>query len=126
MNAPFLGAINYLNLCIFVECMVTLIYCPCKYDDEAREIARYLLKKKLIACANIFPINSLYTWKGKKIEQAETVLLCKTTKAQAKKAVAEIKKRHSYRCPAILVFPAKANEEFEKWVGASVNKSASP
>lgn len=97
--------------------MVTLIYCPYKYEDEAREIARELLRKKLIACANVFPITSLYVWKGKKVEAAETVLLCKTTAARAKKVVAEIKKMHSYECPAILVVNTEANKEFEKWVG---------
>lgn len=99
-----------------------LVYCPCKYDDEAREIARELLRKKLIACANVFPITSLYVWKGKKVEQAEIVLLCKTTTARAKAVVAEIKKMHSYECPAILVIDAKANPEFEQLV----SKSTSP
>ncbi len=33
---------------------------------KADEIAQILLKKKLAACVQIFPINSLYKWKGKK------------------------------------------------------------
>ncbi len=98
-----------------------LVYCPCRYDDEAREIARELLRKKLIACANVFPITSLYRWKGKKSEHAETVLLCKTTATRTKKVVAEIKKLHSYECPAIIVIDAKANKEFEKWVSKSTS-----
>ncbi len=102
--------------------MVMLIYCPCKDENEARKIASALLEKKLIACANLFSSASLYAWKGKKTETAETILLCKTTKEKAKKAVVTIKKLHSYECPAVLVFPAKANKEFEKWV----SKSASP
>lgn len=119
MNAVLTEWINYLNLCIFVEYMITLIYCPCKDETEARNIASALLEKKLIACANLFSSASLYKWKDKKTETAETILLCKTTKAQAKKAVAAIKKLHSYECPAILVFPASANKEFEKWVKKS-------
>lgn len=119
-------AINYLNLSILVEGMVMLIYCPCQYEDEAHEIARWLLDKKLIACANVFDSASFYTWKGKRKETTEWVLVAKTTKAKAKKAAAEIKKIHSYECPAIITFSAKANKEFEQWVSASVNKSTSP
>lgn len=32
---------------------------------EAERIARHLLKKRLIACANVFSAESLYQWKGK-------------------------------------------------------------
>jgi len=31
--------------------------------DEAKNIAKELIKKKLVACANMFPIESIYEWK---------------------------------------------------------------
>lgn len=100
--------------------MVMLIYCPCTDENEARNIATTLLEKKLVACATLFSSASLYAWKGKKTEATETVIIAKTTKSNAKKAVAAIKKMHSYECPAILVFPASANKEFKKWVSGEV------
>ena len=103
-----------------------LIYCPCKNENEARNIASVLVEKKLIACANVFASASFYTWKGKREETNEWVLMAKTTSLKAKKVVVEIKKIHSYECPAIIVFPAKANKEFEKWVRFVVSKSTSP
>ncbi len=110
---------NYLNL-FLVHGHMKIIYCPCKNEDEAREIAKRLLDKKLIACANIFNSASLYAWKGKRKETSEWVLVAKTTNAKAKKATTEIKRIHSYDCPAIIVIDAKANKEFETWVTKTI------
>jgi periplasmic divalent cation tolerance protein len=33
--------------------------------EEAKRIAKHLLDKRIIACANIFPIESMYWWDGK-------------------------------------------------------------
>ena len=41
------------------------VYVTNPSKDEARKIAGVLIKKKLIACTNIFPIESVYPWKGK-------------------------------------------------------------
>src|SRR5207248_8535321 len=43
---------------------VVLIYCPCGSEEEAVRIARELLDRRLIACANIHESRSLYFWKG--------------------------------------------------------------
>src|SRR3989344_3036074 len=57
------------------------VYVTCKNKQEAVNISRLLLQKKVIACSNIFPINSLYNWKGKLNEAsmaiAEAVKLCR-------------------------------------------------
>ena len=36
------------------------IYITNPNKDEAKKIAKHLLNKKLIACGNIYPINSIY------------------------------------------------------------------
>ena len=41
------------------------VYITNPTGTEAKRIARHLIKKKLIVCANIFPIESIYPWKGK-------------------------------------------------------------
>ncbi|HSX04190.1 MAG TPA: divalent cation tolerance protein CutA, partial [Rhabdochlamydiaceae bacterium] len=38
----------------------------CRNLEEARKVARHLIEKKLVACANIIPhIESLYLWNDK-------------------------------------------------------------
>ena len=93
-----------------------ILYVTCKDTAQAKAIAARLLKKKLIACANLFPITSMYEWKGKMMDDSDVVLLGKTTKRKADAAEKEIKKIHSYECPCIIQIPCKANKEYEQWV----------
>ena len=51
-----------------------------------------LVKKRLIACANIFPINSMYWWKGKIVNYKESVIIAKTLEKNFKKVINEVKK----------------------------------
>ena len=60
------------------------IYITNPTKDEAKMIAKHLLEKKLIACANIFPINSLYWWKDKIADENEFALIVKTTEENFK------------------------------------------
>ena len=51
----------------------------------AKKIAMNLLKKRIVACANMFPIDSIYWWKNKIEESKEYVLIVKTKKEEFRK-----------------------------------------
>ena len=94
---------------------MTLAYITCKNYKEAEKISKYLLKKRLIACANIFPIKSMYWWKGKIVNGTESVIIAKTVSKKYKKVEQEVKKLHSHQIPCILRINAVANKEYEQW-----------
>jgi periplasmic divalent cation tolerance protein len=100
-----------------------LIYCPCKDREEAKRIAKSLLGKKLIACANIVQSDSIYCWKNKLCSEKEAIAIFKTTEKKSAAAEKETKKLHSYELPAIIKINAKANKEFEKWVDGQIWQS---
>lgn len=83
---------------------------------EANRIALYLLKKRLIACANIFPIESQYWWKGKIEKAKECVLIAKTIKENFEKVKKEVKRMHKYTIPCITKIEVEANKEYENWL----------
>ena len=95
---------------------MTLIYITCKDEKEAVKISKHLLGKRLIACSNIFPIRSLYNWKGKIQDEKESAILAKTTGKNYTEIKKEVEKIHSYDVPCILKIDAEANEKFGKWV----------
>ena len=95
---------------------MTLAYIICKDAVEAEKISMLLLKKRLIACANIFPIRSMYRWKEKIVNETENVIIAKTNDKNFDKVVNEVKKIHSYKIPCILKINATANREYENWV----------
>ena len=91
----------------------TLIYITNPTKREAKKIAKYLIEKKLIACANIFgPVNSIYHWKGKIVDEKEFVLIAKTTDTKFAKIKKEVEKIHPYTIPCIIKIPAASNEKY--------------
>jgi periplasmic divalent cation tolerance protein len=94
-----------------------IVYIVCKDRDEAKKIARHLVEKRLIACGNMFPIESCYHWQGRFVEDAEYVLLGKTLEEHWEAIKEEVRRLHSYEVPAILKFgEVEANEPYLRWV----------
>jgi periplasmic divalent cation tolerance protein len=101
---------------------LVLLYVPCGSEDEAAGLARALVEARLIACANLHPIRSVYRWEGRVVDEAEVVLLAKTTANQAAAAEAEIRRRHSYEVPCILRLPtAGVNADYLAWIRAAIS-----
>jgi len=94
---------------------MALLYTTCRDRKEAEKISAHLLKKRLIACSNIFPVRSMYRWNFKIVNENEAAVLLKTSEKNFSKAAEEIKKVHSYKMPLILKINAKANKEYEEW-----------
>ena len=99
---------------------MALVYITCKDKKESEKIAMILLKKRLIACANIFPIKSLFWWKGKIVNGKENVIIAKTNNKNFKNLEMEVKKIHSYQIPCILKVNATANKEYEEWMNKEI------
>ena len=97
------------------------IYITNPTKKEARKIARHLLCKKLIACANIFPIDSLYRLEGKIADEKEFVLIAKTKKEYFEKVKKEVEKIHPYDIPCIVKIPVSSNEKYYKWLNEAID-----
>lgn len=94
-----------------------LVYITCKNKKEAEKIGSLLIKKRLAGCCNIFPITSLYKWKGKFVKDKEVVLIVKTLEKNFEKIKKEVKKSHSYKTPCILEIPVtRSNKDFLIWL----------
>tara|TARA_Y100000310_G_C20229745_1_gene599663 strand:+ start:281 stop:574 length:294 start_codon:yes stop_codon:yes gene_type:complete len=82
---------------------------------NANKIAQILLKKKLAACIQTFPIDSLYKWKNKKVKSKEIILFIKGK--NFKKIEKVIKEVHPYKIPEIIqVKITKANKDYLNWI----------
>ncbi len=97
------------------------IYITNPTKQEARKIAKHLLSKKLIACANIHrPVNSLYPWKGKLADESECILIAKTLEENFEKVKKEVEKIHSYTIPCIVKIPVSSNQKYFDWLKREV------
>ncbi|MBZ9572838.1 divalent-cation tolerance protein CutA [Patescibacteria group bacterium] len=98
------------------------VYITNPTKEEARKIAKHLLEKKLIACANIFPINSLYWWEGKIADESEFVLIAKTTEENFGKVKKEVEKIHSYTIPCIVRISVSSNKKYFDWLKGAIKE----
>ena len=84
---------------------IKFFYITASDKREAEKIAKKLLNRKLIACANIISnVNSYFVWKNK-IQSSKEIIICgKTISKNQKKIINEVKKLHSYSVPCIIFF----------------------
>lgn len=97
-----------------------LVYITNPNKKTTLKMARHLLAKKLIACANIFATDSLYFWRGKNIQAKEIILLAKTTAKNFTQIKKEVTKIHPYDLPCVIKLKAEANPAFAAWVKSEV------
>ncbi len=97
-----------------------VIYVTYPSEEEATSICAKLLEKELIACANIYPVQSMYRWKGKINKEKEWISILKTTERNWEKLESEINKLHSYDTPCITHWSANANNKYSKWISENV------
>lgn len=71
-------------------------------EEGARRIAKTALEARLAACAQIFPIRSLYSWKGEMREDAEFFVQLKARAKDYEELAAAIRGVHGYEVPEIL------------------------
>lgn len=98
-----------------------LVYITNPDKKTALKISRHLLEKKLIGCANIFKIQSLYWWQGKVKNSGEYVILVKTIDKNYSKIQKEIYKIHPYKIPCIMKFKVnKINKDYLNWLANNI------
>ncbi len=98
---------------------IAVLYTTVENNVNAFHIVNSLLKKKLIACANIISnVQSSYIWNDEICTESEVIIIFKTKKSLVKKTVKELKKIHSYEIPCILeIFEAKVHDQsYLDWI----------
>jgi len=99
----------------------TVTFVTCKDRAQARRIATALVRERLAACVNILPgVTSIYVWKGKVEEGAETLLIVKSRGALSKRLASRVRALHSYAVPEVITLPiASGNPDYLRWIRES-------
>ena len=86
-------------------------------EKEAKKIIEKLLDEKLVACGQIFHIESHYVWKKERFITPESMVLMKTKRSLFQEIEKVIKDNHSYEVAEIIAQPInEISEEYQKWI----------
>jgi periplasmic divalent cation tolerance protein len=91
-------------------------------DFDARALAHALVEARLAACVNIVErLHSVYRWEGRVMDDAEQLLLIKTTDERVDALREELMQRHPYDVPEFVVLAIESTSDaYGAWLFDSV------
>jgi periplasmic divalent cation tolerance protein len=94
------------------------VLCTCPDEATAGRIATDLVAERLAACVNqVQGVRSVYRWEGRVVEDAEVLLVIKTTAARFPALEAAIRERHPHQVPEIVALPiSKSSRAYMQWL----------
>jgi periplasmic divalent cation tolerance protein len=95
-----------------------LVYSTFPTPEVAESVGAHLVDLRLAACVNIIPgMTSIYQWQGERHRDGETVMIIKTRALLSERVIAEVRGRHPYSNPALMVLPVEGgSEDFLGWI----------
>jgi periplasmic divalent cation tolerance protein len=103
------------------DALVVLVTAPSA--QQAAELARALVEERLAACGNVLPgVRSVYRWEGSVREDAEALLVLKTTRARLEALRERVLALHPYQVPEVLALPVEAGSAaYLAWISAETS-----
>jgi periplasmic divalent cation tolerance protein len=94
--------------------------------EAAERLARALVEERLAACVNRVDAASVYRWEGQVHEEAEVVLLAKTTDGRYDALAARVRELHPHEVPCVERFDeAAVLDTFADWRASAVGPRGS-
>lgn len=104
-----------------LHAIVVLVTTPT--PERAAEIARALVEERLAACGNVVPgLRSIYRWEGKVQEDAEALLVLKTTRGRFEALRERVLALHPYDVPEVIALPVEVGSApYLAWLAAETS-----
>lgn len=101
---------------------VILALSSCPDEASAARIAQALVEDRLATCINrIQLVRSTYFWDGRLNDEAEILLMMKTTSGRLAELEARLKALHPYELPELIALPiVGGSASYLDWVRAGV------
>lgn len=102
-----------------------VLYTTVETIEQAEHIAEILLGEHLVACANMWPIRSMYAFKEKMIKSDEVSMYLKTSKEKHDAVYKKLTEIHPYECPAIMTINVDhVHSPFLDWIKEQTHVAA--
>lgn len=106
---------------------VMVVLCTCPDASTAQRIAEILVFERLATCINrVAGLRSTYFWDGRLQDEAEILLIIKTTAERLTALQERLQALHPYEVPEVIALKVAAgNEAYLEWVRRGVDEEPS-
>lgn len=103
---------------------VVVAFSTCPDESVAQRLAEALVSEGLAACVNrVAAVQSTYVWDGRLQDDAEVLLIIKSTAARIPSLEQRLKELHPYELPEFVVTSVMGgNEPYLEWIRRSVGE----
>jgi periplasmic divalent cation tolerance protein len=100
---------------------MVFVYTICRDVGQAKELGKKIIKARVAACVDIWPIDSVYTWEGEVKEDQEAALLIKANEPKVADLETFLVKNHTYTTPLVATVNVhRLNREYKEWMSTVV------
>lgn len=95
-----------------------ILYCTCADSETAERIAALLVEQRLAACVTLLPgARSFYHWEGRLCQDAEILLMIKTTQTRLAELETRLREAHPYEVPELIALPVVGGlTDYLEWI----------
>ncbi len=106
------------------QALVVFVTTP--VGELSTQIARVVVEEGLAACVNILPeIRSIYFWDNAVQDDAEQMLVMKTTADRFAALEQRVRELHSYDVAEVIALPIEhGSKDYLEWVSAMTHRKA--
>lgn len=102
----------------------SLLYVTHPSKPEAVRVTVALMNARLIACANYYPMDSVYWWEWRLTSATEIMTIYKTQTEYTHEVEAMITSLHKYETPCIIrLAEVTANASYEEWIQSETDRT---
>lgn len=104
-----------------------VLLCTVPNADVAQLLSRQLVERSLAACVStVGPIRSVYHWQGEVCDEAEYLLLIKTTRDRCAELADVLVTLHPYDTPELVEVPLEGGlSKYLDWISACTGQGPS-
>lgn len=103
---------------------IALIQTTLPSRETALALGRKVIACRLAACANLYPVESIYQWIGSLCEEQEFHLELKTSNNNRDELLKMVREEHPYEVPFMMQETVEVNSEYADWVDASTDQGS--
>jgi periplasmic divalent cation tolerance protein len=96
---------------------MVFIYTTCRDVEQAKDLGRRIMKARVAACVDVWPIESLYFWENELKEDHGAVLMVKTNEPKVAEIENFLTKNLTATVPIIATLDThRLNREGKEWM----------